>query len=200
MENKTEIMDEKYVLMDLKNGKAIANAIQNETSTKILDYLTTKEDGATESEIAKDLGINLSTAHYNIQQLKKVRLLVADEYHYSKKGKEILHYKLAKKLIIIAPGDTSIWKDLIKKIIPAVGIVGVASLFIKNFIGSTSIPEADMMIKAESARALTAEALADTAVVASNPVASSPAWIYFLLGASIVLITFIIMELILRRK
>lgn len=115
------------MLLSLKEGqsKKLAQVISNETSRQILDYLT-KEDFATESQIAKDLKIPLSTAHYNMKALKESGLVVDDEYHYSEKGKEVPHYKLAKKFIIIAPRDEEKIMDKIKKFLP-VGAITLAA-------------------------------------------------------------------------
>ena len=88
---------DKFILVSLKEeeSKKLAQIISNDTSRKILDFLAEKE--ATESEIASKLDIPISTVHYNLQALVKGSLVEADEYHYSKKGKEVLHYKLANK-------------------------------------------------------------------------------------------------------
>lgn len=117
--------DEKFVMVSLEEGKAkkLADVMSNDTCRKILDYLSEKE--GTESEISSALGIPPSTVHYNIKHLLEANLVSADEFHYSKKGKEVLHYKLANKYIIIAPkSDSSILKKL-KGLIPA-GLVAFA--------------------------------------------------------------------------
>ena len=96
--------DESFLLLSLSDskGKKIAQAVNNETCRKILDYLS-KTDNATETKIANDLNIPLPTVHYNLSQLVDVKLVDIDEFHYSEKGKEVNHYSLANKYIIIAP-------------------------------------------------------------------------------------------------
>lgn len=117
------------ILMSLEDEKInkIANVVSNESSKKILDYLSGKEY-ATESEIAKELGIAISTVHYNMQQLIDAGLVSADEYHYSEKGREVNRYKLANKYIIIAPKGTKKQglKQKLKNILP-VGILALAT-------------------------------------------------------------------------
>jgi DNA-binding transcriptional ArsR family regulator len=95
-----------FMLVSLEEAKAkkLAQVISNETCTKLLNYLA-KEGEGTETEIAKALGLPLSTVHYNLKQLVEAKLVLADEYHYSQKGREVLHYKLANKYIIIAPQE-----------------------------------------------------------------------------------------------
>ncbi len=97
--------EEKFMMVSLNEDQAkkIAQVLSNPTSTKILDELTKKE--YTESELSKKLKIPISTVHYNLQQLQKAKLVVVEEFHYSDKGREINHYKLANKYIIIAPQE-----------------------------------------------------------------------------------------------
>ena len=87
-------------------GRNSGSAPRNDTARKILDFLS-KESSASETDIAKRLKVPLSTIHYNLQALMKANLVEAEEFHYSQKGKEILHYSLANKLIIIAPKKMS---------------------------------------------------------------------------------------------
>ena len=101
-EKKDEPMNNNFLLISLeeKKAKKIAEAINNETSRKILDALAKKDH--TESELSKELGIAISTIHYNLKQLMEANLIVVDEFHYSSKGKEVNHYKLANKYIILS--------------------------------------------------------------------------------------------------
>jgi len=99
--------EDPFLLVSLEESesKELAKVISNKTSRKILDLLSKKD--ATETQIAKDLKLPLSTVHYNLQHLLKANLVKVDEFHYSEKGKEVNHYSLANKLIIIAPKKTS---------------------------------------------------------------------------------------------
>ena len=58
-------------------------------------------------------------------------LIDAEEYHYSEKGKEVNHYRLANKYIIIAPKNTYGIKEKLKSILPVVIIVSGAALAIQ---------------------------------------------------------------------
>jgi DNA-binding transcriptional ArsR family regulator len=92
------------VSLDEEKAKKLAQVISNETCTKLLNHLAQKHE-STETDIANDLKLPLSTVHYNLKQLVEAKLVVADEYHYSEKGREVLHYKLANRYIIIAPAE-----------------------------------------------------------------------------------------------
>ncbi len=134
-----------FLLLSLDDTKIkkVSNVISNESCRKILDYLSTKD--ATESELAEKLGLPISTVHYNLQQLMETELINSEEFHYSSKGKEVSHYKLANKYIIIAPKKTVGIKEKLKSILPVALIIGVAALIIQHTqkffaYGSAKIP------------------------------------------------------------
>lgn len=130
---------EKFILVSLKEdeSKKLAQIVSNDTARRILDFLAEKE--ATESQLADKLGIPISTVHYNLQALVKGKLVEADQYHYSDKGKEVLHYRLANKYIIIAPKSTFGIKEKLKSILPVALFIGAAAGFIQ-FISKKFIP------------------------------------------------------------
>ncbi len=126
----------KLLLINLEEDQAkqVAQVITNETSRKILDYLADADKESTETELSEHLNIPLSTVHYNLQQLIKSGLVVAEEYHYSKRGKEVNHYKLANQYIIIAPKNVSTkgLKSKLRSLLPIalVSLVGTAFIHI----------------------------------------------------------------------
>jgi len=123
-------MSKNFLLLNLDEpeAKEIHEVLSNKTSKRIIKHLTDIEHD-TESGIAKALKLPLSTVHYNVQKLKKSRLVIVDTFHYSKKGREVDHYKLANKYIIITPKPVSDIKALLKSLIP-IGIItaGVGSI------------------------------------------------------------------------
>lgn len=126
--------DEPFMLVSLKGDKAkkLAQVMSNPTCTRILDYLAQAKE-STESDIAKQLKIPLSTVHYNIQQLVSAKLVIVDEFHYSPKGREVNHYKLANKYIIIAPKDDDPhFLDRLKRFIPVTVLTIGAAVILKT--------------------------------------------------------------------
>jgi predicted ArsR family transcriptional regulator len=221
---------ESFMLVSLKGDKAkkLAQVMANPTCTRILDYLAGKD--ATESQVAKDLGIPISTVHYNLQQLVEAKLVVIDEFHYSEKGREVNHYKLANKYIIIAPQeeDPSFLSNL-RKYIPVAIITFGAAVIIKTmqFMTGTgeaasaetfaakemsqAVPEAARIMADEAGGAASVQS-ADTAlrmaVETAPPISpptpwwQSPAIDYFIAGAVFVLVVFFVFEVVqyLRNK
>jgi DNA-binding transcriptional ArsR family regulator len=145
------------VSLEENESKALAQVMSNDTARKILDFLSKKES-ATETDIAKELKIALSTVHYNLQALVKANLVKAEEFHYSEKGKEVNHYSLANKLIIIAPKNTRTesFRDKLRGILPIgliVLVVGaVIQLITKLRIGSAKLMAAAPMAADYAAR------------------------------------------------
>lgn len=122
----------KFLLVDLneKKTKKLANTITSDTSRKILSSLAEKDE--TEAKLAQELGIPISTVHYHLQKLQEAGLVTVEEFHYSKKGREVNHYKLANKYIIIAPKKVTGLREKLKEILPigliALGVSGVVKL------------------------------------------------------------------------
>ncbi|MBI3035183.1 helix-turn-helix transcriptional regulator [Candidatus Woesearchaeota archaeon] len=120
-----------FLLLSLEDSKIkkVSNVISNDSCRKILDYLSARE--ATESELAQKLQIPISTVHYNLQQLMETGLIESKEFHYSEKGKEVSHYKLANKYIIIAPKKAFGIKEKLKNILPVALIASGAAFAIQ---------------------------------------------------------------------
>src|SRR3989344_4911897 len=121
----------KFLLVSLQEDQAkkLAQVLSNDTSRKIIDHLSDKED--TEANIAKALGLPISTVHYNLSLLVSGALVDAGEFHYSAKGREVKHYKLANQYILIAPKSTFGLKERLKGLLPAVGVLGGVSLALR---------------------------------------------------------------------
>lgn len=191
-------MKEKFLLVSLAEDKAqkIAQVLANPTARKILDFLAEKD--ATETEIAKALAIPLSTAHYNLSVLVEGGLITVDEFHYSKKGKEVNHYSLANKYIIIAPKQVSGIRQKLQAILPT--LVGVAAIslivdWLRKVMATSStlatqapMEEVGMAMKSMAAPAM--DMMVQEPVTTTLP--SIAVW--FFVGGVITLVLFMIAE------
>jgi len=206
-----------FLLVDLKEDKAkkLAQVISNDSCRKILDYLTHKEK-ATETEIAEDLKLPLSTVHYNLKHLHKSGLVVADEFHYSQKGKEVNHYKLANKFIIIAPNNDSSFMDKLRKILPlgifavlASGAIQVFNHLKERSYGVNFAQEASLDVARAKVAPLMAENTAGNSTLTQAavhegskilPSFSEPnTALWFLAGSVFIILIILIMNLIKRK-
>lgn len=185
--------EESFLLLSLSDakGKKIAQAVNNETCRKILDYLTKHKD-ATETKISEDLKLPLPTVHYNIAQLIDVKLVNKDEFHYSEKGKEVNHYSLANKYIIIAPKNDSNFLEKLKGILPAFGIIAVTSLVIKFVEYQMNKPQDLAVGVQEAAPQLMMAKIADaTPEVTQSSTPDIALWFFLGAVASLVIYTII---------
>lgn len=175
----------KFLLVSLKEDQAkrLAQVIGNETCRKILDFMSEKES-VTESEIAKEMDIPLSTVHYNLQHMKKGGLIESENFHYSEKGREVHHWRLANKYIVIAP--SSIWgiKEKLKSMLPVVGLAGGVAIAMQYFGKSVSLAatKADVFVQESEAAPMALRALPE----AMPAMQTSPNMgIWFFIGAAV---------------
>ena len=212
-----------FLLVSLKEDKAkeLAQVISNDSCRKILDYLADKED-STETELAKKLGIPISTVHYNLKHLVKGGLVMVEEFHYSEKGKEVNHYKLANKYIIIAPRTTYGIKEKLKSILPVslLALVGAGfiHMYTKYFrpatFGAMNAVAPAVMEKAAMDVVPAAEPLMEAAAdegarafmerapeAVTNAVQSAPNYaLWFLMGCLFVIVLVVVFEWIKTRR
>lgn len=222
------VKKETFVLVSLEEDKAkeLAQVISSDACRKILDHL--EKDKATESEIAAALNMPISTVHYNIKNLLQSKLIEANEYHYSQKGKEVLHYSLANKFVIIAPkGASESFKNKLKSLLPVVGIVGALSFAVQYLpsllggFGKASIQSSDMMLREsapviEEMAKLGADAAVDSfaatapqaaqetanqaAQYAVQSSAQQPIGLWFAFGAASFLLIYLLFDYYRKRK
>ncbi len=184
-----------FLLVDLNEPKTkkLAETITSDTSRKILNHLAEKEE--TEANIAKTLNLPISTVHYHLQKLQEAHLITAKEFHYSQKGREVLHYKLANKYIIIAPQHVSGLKEKLKGILPAaIAALGISAVI--KFIQSTSqvVPA---MEATESAADAAPQMAMKVAEIAPSVVSSPPdIALWFLIGSLAALVIYLLVDLI----
>jgi len=190
---------EPFLLVSLKEDQAkkLAQIVSNDTSRKILDFLANRKD-ATETQIANELELPISTIHYNLQQLVKGKLVSIEEFHYSAKGKEVNHYKLANKFIIIAPQSTFGFKQKLRSILPAF-ILALASTAVIRLVTKPV-----QLFQEAAPLAAQAEAkIAESAALQIAPPPSEPnTALWFLFGAVLTVALYFIFEYIsyLRQK
>lgn len=181
-----------FILVSLEDSKSreLASAIQSNSAKKILDYLGSKEE-ASATEISKELSIPLATVEYNLNLLLRAGLLESIEFKWSEKGKKVDIYKVAKKLIIIAPKGTENLVSKLSGLLPAVFVTVIGSIAI--YLKSSNAAEVSTELLAKSADsgmmesapslAMRAADIAPVVTNVNNPLA------YFILGASLAILS-----------
>ncbi|MBI2666016.1 helix-turn-helix domain-containing protein [Candidatus Woesearchaeota archaeon] len=185
-----------FLLVDLNEPKTkkLAETITSETSRKILNHLAESSED-TETKISELLHIPLSTVHYHLQKLQEAGLIKAGEFHYSPKGREVNHYKLANKYIIIAPGKVSGLRDKLKGLLPvALVILGISALIgILNGTTQNAFKATAQEMVADSA--MLSMKAQENAIMASQIAVPSRA-LWFLLGGVVALGLFLLWMLV----
>jgi DNA-binding transcriptional ArsR family regulator len=198
--------DNSFILVNLKEDKAkeLAKVISNDTSRKILDFLTDKEASAT--DISKGLKVPLPTVHYNLKHLQKAKLVIVEEFHYSEKGREVDHYKLANKFVIIAPATSKMdsLKKKLSRILPVAILIAAGVGFVrflgngifnmKSSLGSMATDTVSNKVVAEQVMRSAPEAVNSCPTCATPNVA-----LWFLAGAVVAIVLYIIVDLILQK-
>lgn len=127
-------MKDKFIMMDVhdERSRKVAHILGNKTCKKIINFLSETSE-ASEKDIADALGIPLNTTEYNLKKLIKVGLVdKTKNFFWSKRGKKIPMYKMAKKHIVISPRSKPSTTAL-KAIIPVIAIIA-AALLLMNYI------------------------------------------------------------------
>tara|TARA_Y100000034_G_C6900949_1_gene416705 strand:+ start:1240 stop:1860 length:621 start_codon:yes stop_codon:yes gene_type:complete len=202
---------EKFLLLSLEEDKAkeLANAISNETSRKILNYLTEKE--ASEHKLAKNLKLPASTINYNIKNLLKANLIEVKDFYWSEKGNKINMYQVANKLIVISPKhDVNELKVNIKRILPVALLSFIATGFIYIFTKTKNLVSFGVQApqKAlDSSRGLVAESASITQDTSQTPteifqqIIHEPNYaLWFFLGSLFVIVVYVLINLIRKKK
>jgi uncharacterized secreted protein with C-terminal beta-propeller domain/ribosomal protein S25 len=133
-------MNDKFISINLndKRSKKIAEVLGNKTCKKIIDYLAETKQ-VSEKDIADFLNIPINTAEYNLKKLLETGLVEKTKnFFWSKKGKKILMYKLAKKHIIISPKSKPNLTAL-KTIIPVIATIAFLAILISLIIPQQGI-------------------------------------------------------------
>ena len=195
-----------FLLLNLQEdkAKAVAKVISNESCRKMLEHLAEKE--ATSTELSIKLQLPLPTVHYNLKHLQDAGLVVSEEFHYSAKGKEVNHYKLANKYIIIAPKAVPGIKERLKSILPAsvITIVGAGVVHLLSRVSSFGAQPGTLGgVEKAAITSRVMESSADKSIEAALPVveetvqaaAQGPSIaLWFLIGAFAAIFVFLVIE------
>ena len=190
-----------FLLVNLNETKTrkLAETITSDTSRKILNYLADNNDS--EQNIAKSLNIPISTVHYHLQKLQEAGLVIVEEFHYSTKGREVNHYQLANKYIIIAPKNVSGLKEKLRGILP-VGLIILGISAIIKFTTGVAVSSKSMGAEVTLRDMKSAVESLDAQVPVSLPaeITTSPDIAFWFLFGGVSVIGLYIIYQIMREK
>jgi predicted transcriptional regulator len=205
----------KIISIEESESKKLGEIISNKTSRKILEHISKKEE-ITETDLAKELSIPLSTAHYNLQKLKELGFVSAKVFKWSEKGNKIYQYKLANKVIIIAPPNTkpNLTRQLQTLILSAISsfiVLGIVKLFTKpqeilftstETVTQRILDEAPSLAMTKPGSEVVQKTIEETTKVVTTPEiihsVISPEF-YFALAIGLIIIFYILIDFITKR-
>jgi len=194
---------EKFIMVSLEEERAkeIANVISNDTSRKILNFLSEKD--AAENDIARELKLPASTVHYNMQHLLKHNLIEVKDFYWSEKGNKVNVYTVAKKLIVIAPKSMKI-KTKLKNILPvallALAASGAIHVYQKYFTRVAALG-GDKMFAAQEATMEAAPRALEAAPKVMEAVSTTPNYaLWFLIGSFFAIATYIFITGLIKKE
>ncbi|MEK6937921.1 MAG: hypothetical protein AABX04_02660, partial [Nanoarchaeota archaeon] len=122
-------------------------------------------------------------------------LFKVEEFHYSQKGREVNHYKLANKYIIIAPHKVSGLREKLRGILPVALIITGIGLVIGLINSSSQMFSSAVKTSALEDTALKAAPSVQKCITTSAPVSSNP-WLWFIIGGISAIVVYVIITLV----
>lgn len=174
-----------HLSLGSKKAKDVSTLLANDTARRIMDAVA--DESKSETKIAKELSIPLSTVHYNIGRLQDAGLVVSDEFTYSEKGKEVRHYKLASEHVVITAKPIANLASLLTGL--GLSIAVAATFFINSNLFGVTQNSAPKIAEMAAYDAVQEESTRLMAASAPMPMPADPVvWPYILLGAAAMLI------------
>ena len=198
-------MDDEILILQPGDEQAqkIAKAMASQTSGDILKILGEGDQSLT--DITDRLGVPLTTAKYHIENLLDAGIVEIADTKYSVKGREVKIYRLARKLVVVAPKLASA-REILLKYASLFGIITVATIalaavnpLLRNFTDSQ--PVYAQMAAAPATREMTFKTAGDMNTIGAGlaePMGSAIpdfAILAFFLGGSLIIFLLLAYEL-----
>jgi DNA-binding transcriptional ArsR family regulator len=110
------------------------SALSSDTAREILSLVY--EEPMTPPEIRDEIDTSLQNVHYHLENLEDAELIQPAGSGYSEKGTEMTVYAPASEAVVLFAGretDRSRLKTALSRLIGAVGLLGLASLVVRQF-------------------------------------------------------------------
>ena len=201
-------MTDKFIMISLDDEKTknIADVLGNKTAKKILDFLAEAAE-TSEQDLSRALNVPINTIEYNLKKLLDAGLVEkAKNFFWSRKGRKIDMYKLARKHIVISH-KTKPSLSKLKSIVPTALISGVIVWIVYYFVRAKeavvrapelagSLDKVVSTAGSEAVRAAEAGAaeVAGVSVSFIDKLVALPAWSWFLMGVAVALVIMLILN------
>lgn len=190
-------MTKKYMLFSLEDPrtKSIAEILGNKTSSKIINFLTEKEE-ASQKDISDALRIPMNTVEYNIKKMARAGVVEESKnFFWSPKGKKIKMYRFSNKSIVISPKTTEL-SSQIKNILPVALLSGIAAVGLRYYFSTQQTADS---IAQDASLFATKEMAASAGEATATVINTGNYWLWFLIGA-LFTIALLVVKIILYEK
>lgn len=128
--------------LDSEDAGELLSSLASETARSVLTTL--HEEPATASEVADRVDTSLQNARHHLNNLQESGLVRVADTRYSSKGREMNVYAPGKDPMVVfvgREGSTGVF-DRLKGLLPALGLLAVASLLVQLLVTLSSGPAA----------------------------------------------------------
>lgn len=115
---------------------SLLDALSSDTARAVLNAIY--EEPGTPSEIADRLDMSIQKISYHLEKLEDEDLIAVAGTRYSEKGQEMTVYEPPEDPLVLFVGTRErkdSLKALVKRLLPTIGILALASLAVQRFLG-----------------------------------------------------------------
>ena len=118
--------------LDSEGAGELLSCLSSETARKVLTSL--HEEPATASEVSDRVDTSLQNARHHLNNLEEAGLVRVADTRYSSKGREMNVYAPAEEPMVVMVGREESGMDVLRDLVPAVGLLALASLLVQYFV------------------------------------------------------------------
>jgi len=118
--------------LDSEGADELLSCLSSETAREVLTAL--HEEPATASEVSDRVDTSLQNARHHLSNLEDAGLIRVADTRYSSKGREMNVYAPAEEPLIVMVGREESGTDTLRDLLPAVGLLALASLLVEYFV------------------------------------------------------------------
>lgn len=118
--------------LDSEGAGELLSCLSSETARAVLTAL--HDEPATASEVSERVDTSLQNARHHLSNLEEAGLIRVADTRYSSKGREMNVYAPAEEPLIVMVGREESGIDTLRDLLPAVGLLALASLLVQYFV------------------------------------------------------------------
>ncbi|MFB6101264.1 MAG: ArsR/SmtB family transcription factor [Haloplanus sp.] len=136
-----EEADPRVIGLDSDDADDLLSALSSDTAREVLATLHDEPD--TPSNVADRVDTSLQNTQYHLGNLEEAGLIEVVDTVYSEKGREMNVYAPADRPLVVFAGseeESGGLESALKSLLGAIGLLGLASVFVQWWIGDLPFP------------------------------------------------------------